>query len=486
MIQTLYNIGQAIKDHPDYEAFFQPWGNPFPGREDDAKVIVAEIEKKKFVKLRIESFRKIYLNKYLFRPGSTKGRATNSVPTIPFIDKDTSFDKAVTSINKIGSNWVGKSEIDLMKEAIEDLELNVQTPYLFTITIDGKYLGEYPTLVEKFEDNAYQGFGEKQYSRTIESSAKDYVCALSGKKSSVYGFVNSLGFTVNDDAFMRNGFSQSDSYKMFPVSHEAAKVLSGITSLVFTDSFSNSFHAKVKYLLLPKFITRQDDHLYVEVFNLFRKKQALNINSNKGAKGANGFITKTDGIISEIIEDEELNRNDILYDILFFEKDKSQFNLLSNITDVRPSRLEHIMKCKSDIEKFYAPITNFDDGKKQYTFRINLVELKNLMLTEQGKKQIPHPYFYRLTEAIFYGHQVNKKIFLQFLLDHVRKASKQLHENKYALGNSVKVGFVLLQFLERLSIYKNHNKPVEMENNTTEVKKDAFGFITLNPQVTNT
>lgn len=39
MISTLYNIGKAIQNDSDYADYFQAWGNPFPGRENEAKVI---------------------------------------------------------------------------------------------------------------------------------------------------------------------------------------------------------------------------------------------------------------------------------------------------------------------------------------------------------------------------------------------------------------------------------------------------------------
>ncbi|HMQ08585.1 MAG TPA: hypothetical protein PKC30_14895 [Saprospiraceae bacterium] len=80
MIQTLYQIGNAIKDEPEFQLYFQPWGNPFPGREKEAKVIVAEVVDSKFKKLTIEDFKKNQIGKYLFKLGSTGGRVVSLVP----------------------------------------------------------------------------------------------------------------------------------------------------------------------------------------------------------------------------------------------------------------------------------------------------------------------------------------------------------------------------------------------------------------------
>lgn len=471
MIQTLYQIGNAIKDDPDFEQYFQPWGNPFPGQ--DANVIVAEVKNGEFKRLSIEKFKKTNLKKYLYRLGSTKRRATNSVPTVPYINLGSSFDKIKKSIENNGHNFISLEELKKIREALAEIEPSKDQQYLFTFKIDGKYLGDIPEMVRYFEDNAFETYYKKNYAKN-ESRTSDYICALSGNKTTVYGFVNSLGFTVNDNAYMRNGFDQSYSYRMFPVGQEALKTLNGIRSLVLTDKFSHPFIGKIRYLILPKFITSSNE-IIREIFNQFKKKQALNLYSKKEEKNVDGFIKGTDRIIQEIIEDESLHKQDILYDILFYKDDK-QFSLYLQLTDVRPSRLKRIMDYKSYIEKFYSDLTNFDDGKKHYTFHINLVAIQNFLLTEQGRKKTPHPYFFKLTEAIFYGQKVDKATFTRFLLINFRKAFKNLYAQQYGLQTAVKEGFTVYRFLEQLNIFKNLNSN-NMEQTDENVKLDGLGFI---------
>lgn len=476
MIQTLYQIGQAIKDDPDYEQYFQQWGNPFPGR--DANVIVLEVKNRKFQKLSIEKLKTKNLKQYLYKLGSTKGRATNSVPTVPYINPDSSFGKVEQSIKSNGHDFISLDELIKVKEALGKLDISNDKPNLLTFKINGAYLGDIPELVEYFEDNVFETYYKKAYAKE-ESKASNYTCALSGKKTTVYGFVNSLGFTVNDDAYMRNGFDQSNSYKMFPVGIEALKNLNGIKSLVFTNEFSHKFSGKIKYLILPKFLS-EDNELIKEIFKKFKGKQALNLYAEKKEKGIKGFINNADQLIQEIIEDEDLHRQDILYDILFYEGKQSQLSLYQQLTDVRPSRLERIVQTKLSVERFYAELTNFDDGKKQYIFRINLVAIQNFLLTEQGRNKTPHPYFFKLTEAIFYGQKVNKETFTRFLLFKFRKAFKEIHENKYSLQKAVRKGFTLLRFLEKLNIFNNKNSN-NMEQTGEKVKLDVLGFIEQHP-----
>ena len=262
MIQTLYQIGQAIKDDPEYEQYFQPWGNPYP--KQDANIIVIDVVNEKYKNISIEILRTKYLKNYLYKLGSTRGRATNSVPTVPYITPKSSFGKLAQSIKSYKHDFIQKDELEKVEKALSNLELTDEIPHLITFRIDGRYLGEIPELVESFEDKAFETNFKKVYA-TKDSKASDYICALSGKKTTVYGFVDSLGFTVNDDAYMRNGFDQSNSYKMFPVGIDALKTLNGIKSLVFTNEFSHKFSGKIKYLILPKFISNNSE-LIKEIF----------------------------------------------------------------------------------------------------------------------------------------------------------------------------------------------------------------------------
>lgn len=483
MIETLYQIGVAIKDHPRYSEYFQPWGNPFPGREEEAKVLVIKVEKGNFVGLMEEAFRSKYLSKYLFREGSTKGQATNSVPTIPFTDKKKSFAKIKQSFKTYGHKFIDKHQLDKVEDPIMNYEFDKNRSYLLTFKIDGKYFGEIEFFKNLFIKNAYKGFYVKNYSGEKRSKANNYIGAITGKKAEVYGFVNTLGFTVDSTAFMRNGFNQSEAYKMFPVSKEAVKILDGARKLVFHE-LSHSFSGNTKYILLPKFIFSNRRDLIREVFELFIEKKPLDINvrSDAADKGTNGFINNTESIIDAIIQDEKLNNADVYYELLFYEKDESnsKLSLFLQLSDIRPSRMKTVMNTKKQKERFYASLTTIVSGKKQYNFNINLFELQKLLLTEQGRSKKPHPFFYRIVEAIFYGEKVRRETFEAFLIQNLKKAFKQLHDDPFGLSNSVIRGFVIYQFIESLGLFYKQ-KSYLMEQDQQRVEMDAMQFIKQHP-----
>ena len=87
---------------------------------------------------------------------------------------------------------------------------------MFTLKIDGNWVGEIPEIKKILEDEAYNKYFS---SKGEDYKATDKICAVTYKKTDeVWGRIDTLGFTVNDIAFSRNGFSATDSYKMFPVS----------------------------------------------------------------------------------------------------------------------------------------------------------------------------------------------------------------------------------------------------------------------------
>lgn len=492
MIDTLYKIGQAIKDDPDYEQYFQPWGNPFPGREEKAKVLIIEVKNGQFHGTSLEVFRsKTFLAKYLYWDYSYfEGANGKSItPTYKLFVKE--IDKALAStLNKLKKTIVAYNysfinslvnDFAKIEKETKDkvLGINKDTPVLLTLKIDNKYIGEYiedgkPIFSENLREYGYNGYKEKKDKVSAHTNQE---CAITQTYGEVWGYFKPLGFTVDKDAFMRGGFDRSTSYKMFPVSPEAVKVIDGMRNLVFTQVFSHTFHKTIKYLILPKFIGGENE-IIKEVFKLFEKKQPLNLYADKDEKGTKGFINQNEAIIDEITEEDDLHRHDILYDILFFEDNQSQLSLILQLTDVRPSRLNRIMEVKRSTEKFYKNLTNSINGK--YRFYINLVAIQNYLLTGQGKSETTHPYFFKITEAIFYGQKVDKATFIRFLLIKFRKAFKDLHDNQYGLQTAVKEGFTILRFLEHLNIFSHQNLK-NMEQTDEKVKLDAISFIDQHP-----
>ena len=492
MIKTIHQIGEILEKDQEYAEYFTPWQLAFR-KGTEAKVLVVNIEKGIIKKLTIEDYKSENAEKYLYREAT--GRATNLVPTFYFYlygekeeekwekEQVSNIKKLTTriksSFNNYSHDFLSKEQLDTLDKyfLIKSKELTSGTNYLMTFKIDGKYLGEIPENIDLFNEEAYTRFYKKAYGT---ATAENYPCAITGNKGKVYGFVDTLGFTVNDKSFVRNGFDPDDAYKMFPVSQPAIRTLEGGMSFV-SERIVQSFYGTIKYLILPQFVGTMNQETKQEIVELFVNKQALNINYASDGKGLNGFITNTETILQEIIEEEILSSL-VNYEMLFYSQNKGQLSLLLQINDVPASRLREILIKKQLTERFYKKITNraAKGNKKGYQFRLSLYRIKDFFVTEQGRNKIPHPFFYRLVEAIFTKQTVRRELVLDFLLKDIRKKFKQRNENEWAFGGAVREGFIVLQFLQEINLF-NHQNIYRMESTEDQIKLNVFDFIEQHP-----
>ncbi len=495
MITTLYNFAKLLKDDKPLKAYFHPYENPFEGQEEKGKVLVGNIKNGKFKGFELEDFKIEFLNNYLFRSHAPNG--TGIIPTIRInlskADKKgkTGFEKTIGKLESCIENnkqLINQSLADDILNGFKkyEPELEPAFSYIVTFKIDNKWLGEIEKAKEKFNDIAYK----KYYDQKTKGKSKkaNQMCAISGKTSEVYGFVDTLGFTVNSKSFNRNGFDVENAYKMFPVSKDVIPILEGAQKILtnklsdFLFKFWNQKDKKIKrftniqYAMVPHFVFPPSQEVTEEIAKTFLKKSVLNIDSNE--EGATGFINGTERILEEIIEDGDLNRNEIYYSILFYEQQQAQFKIFLELNDVLPSRIGKILTAKKIAEKRYRAYTSYEtkDGIQKEQ-RITLFQLKDYFLT--GEKTI-QPSFFKLVQSIFTERPYDESKLLRTIIDTWRKSFKQHYFDKQnAFYFLVKNTLGNLYFLNLLGIYKSNY--IMSEQTLTTKKQDAFSFLDAHP-----
>lgn len=464
MIKSIYTIGKVLAKQKDYEDYFNPWANPFP--KGEATVIVAEVENGQLLgELQLEKFSSSKVNKYLFR--EAKANATNLVPTF-YLQAQSDPDKQSDSIRKMikkakasivnyQHNFISKDQCDRIEQKLLALTLRQGTNHLFTMRINGKYFGDYEEFKDLFLKDAYQKYFK-------DSSSNSKVCAITYQAAKeVWGRIDTLGFTVNDAAFSRNGFNANDSYKMFPVSPEAVKILEGSRRIIM-DNLSKNFFG-LKYFVLPHFINH-DEVIIESVMDGFIRqpvepKATLDIQANS--------IINNENIIEEILKTEKLHKNNIYYDVFFYQINNAQFLIKLHLSDILPSRFRKIRDAKRNVENFYSLITTIHipgKGKaedKSIPFFITFSNIKDYFSKRVKTDTIFHPFFFKILEAVFYGNSLNEHQVLVSFTDQVSASYKNRIENPYQFTNDVKHTFVIYQFLFQMNLFKN--KPISpMEN----------------------
>lgn len=421
----------------------------------------------------MEDFRTGLVDKYLFR--EAKSNATNLVPTF-YVQPQGDLEKQADSIRKMikkvrqsvlnyKHKFVTPEQVNQIEQMLLGFRLSTAVSYLFTMRIDGRYFGDFKEYQELFVSDAYQKYRKDSY-------ASEQVCSVTYEKvPEVWGRVDTLGFTVNDIAFSRNGFEGTDSYKMFPVSPEVVKLLEGSKRLIL-DKLSRNFFG-MKYFVLPRFIGQVSKENVELVLQEFVTKCDASANTMHSQFGP---LIHNEDIIGEILDSERLNRNSVYYDIFFFQPNKAQFMIKLHISDVLPSRFKRIMDTKRNVESVYQPILDqMPVSKTEFErFSITFAYIKDYF-AEYSKAGgwIFHPYFFRIVEAVFYNTPLDREQLMRVFTDAIRISFKNSTENPYQFSRDVRHTFVILQFFQRLNLISTSG----MEQSSTDsvgLTLDAF------------
>lgn len=472
MLQTLYTYAKLIRNHGDISIYFSPAENPFEGREEKGKVLNGIVEDGKFIRFELEDLSRSLIPKYLYRrpPGAN---GTNTVPTlyVNTKDPDKTSKKIRQSMVNYSLDFISEEDLEKAIQIFEEYEFNKDYYYIITFSIDGKYFGEFEEYQTVFEDEAYKKYYQKNYGKTRK---ENQLCALTNNPATVYGFVDTLGFTVDSDSFRRNSFDANKAYTMFPVSEDAVPILEGARGILL-NRLSTHFFGSLKYALIPHFVFQPDLSVAQYIASKFLDKAALNIDNKDGA---NGFVNDTELILNEIIADGELKRNDIYYTMLFFEQQQAQFKIHLELNDVLPSRIEKVLQAKKKAEDRYHIYTSYTTKKGEIRQqRITLFRLREYFISGQNNIQ---PAFFKLIQSIFTGQSYDDSKLLRMVLESWKKSFKENYHDqentfnylmKYSLGN--------LFFLNELEIFKSEYKM--SEHNLTGERQDAFSFIEAHP-----
>ncbi|MEM8527553.1 MAG: TIGR02556 family CRISPR-associated protein [Bacteroidota bacterium] len=486
MVQTLYTIGKILAQHEEYEKYFELWENPFNKEAiaENAKVIVVNLKDGRVRDIQIEAFSKQKIKKYLFR--SIRGaNGTNLVPTFYFQlsgkadvekwqkEQENNLRKLTKKIRQSLKNYehdfLEEGEVDRLQELLLEKaeDLNKGDSHLLTMRIDGNYFGDFEIYRNLFEEEAYSKYYDK-------SSATNKVCAVSYQTElEVWGKVDTLGFTTNDIAFSRNGFSDKQSYKMLPVSPEAVKLLEGGKKIV-DNELTRSFY-NLKYFILPHFIQRNNEEVIEETLEAF-----LNNCKSDSLQTTASSIINNEQVLYAITQEEEL-QNAVYYDILFFQQQQAQFLIKLHLTDIIPSRIAKVFWIKEQLEKRYRQITKttYIDKKTKEAivreFYINFKVIKDFFSKKVKNDYVFQPQFFKIVEAVFQGTKLNEQQILQAFMEKIKKDFKNQQElSEWEFQRQTKVSFVLYQYFLHLGLFKNKTIMEEKMENTNPLNAEDF------------
>lgn len=485
MIKTLYQIGRAFSEEPEFAHYFKPWQNPYP-RAEEATVLVVDVQDKRLVTpiKAPEVFRSNWLGKYLYRKPSGSNGTYLAPTSYLFVAKKAAerADSLAKFYDRLKRTFEANKNLteqylqlddfwEAFKPAFETAVNDVSKDgnLLVTFRFDGAYPGE-----TDFKNLLFEAAYDK-YKKTNKASyiGFDHTCAVTHEKiEEVWGKVDTLGFTVDDEAFLRGGFEAAGAWKMFPVSKDVVPVLEGARALAL-DRLRFGFF-KLSYLIVPRFIGWDEEFIKEVVKSLIKEdkpSQILDAQSNA--------IIHTEDLVGEIIQVERMNRPGVSFDFFFYQQKQAQFSVKLHLTDVMPSRMREISDRKKSVENRYRLLIDkhiLAKGKKEgktLKYYLTFGNLKDYFSETVSKEVIFHPVFFQILEAVFYRQQLPEDFILKAFHEKMVTAFKNYDKEAYPFSNHGYQTFAFYQYLAQLGIF--HHKPaLIMENQPVALTLDEF------------
>lgn len=492
MIENFYRLGKALEGQDENSDYFSPWQNPFPtGDNDKLKVIIFPIEQGKVGTYDVEPFKKHLLKEYLYRkPNGSNGAPL--VPTSPFYptnipDEERAKLKAKAKheadVKKLMSRLVraintnqalyfpekGAKEDGLAE--VEKQLINFQgdtgNRYLLTFKINGSWLGDFDENLQLFFNEAYDKYRAK-------SSAKNKVCAITYEEAEeVWGRVDTLGFTVDAKTFSRSGFDDSKSYKMFPVSAEAVRLLEGAKEYAM-EKLRRRF-ANLEYIILPHFLQESEISMRHSIKTIEKEDGEYDV------LDFSEVLFSNERVFHSLAKRDENLKEGIFYDILFFQRSQAQLALKLHLTDLLPSRFADIFSAKQLIEKRYQALNRLVNKKGEITpFAVTFNKIKSYFSQVIRSETVFQPFFFKLVEAIFYGQTVDEQTILAAFQKQIQTDFKQRNERSYQYQYiiTIKEAFAFWHFFALLGLFTS--KPtITMDQNP--IPRTLESFIDAHP-----
>lgn len=323
-------------------------------------------------------------------------------------------------------------------------------PPVILAKIDGKSILEYKDLKTSYTNMVYYDLFERFF---VENAQKNKVCHICARKKAVIGKIPlQMKFYGTTNYLYFENLKNQEAYKSFSICRECLKeVLVGMT---YTSTELWGKILGIICYLIPSMESEEADFekKYKSVFKL--------------------FLRKNEGYQKDIEEIERLvrrsTRKNFYFNLLFFEKNKQEFNIIKLIPNI-------------EYKGLVSKIAFFNKINKTYELSLlkNSIGLNDLhfhLFPSKFSHKKSDPALYRkdildLLEAFLHGYHVNYHMFI--------KRFMQIYRLKFHRDNTDALAAFKMVLL--LSIF-NEIKPLKgvkaMDGNTgntvTEIQNDEY------------
>lgn len=430
--------------------------------------------------------------KLLYKRGSPRG--TDKTPTCKTTNNIIgSYNLKIKSWFKQNQNvsFIDEKGNDLIKMISKELEAKFDEISLELINKSENISNEGAVLSIVFDDNGNRKFigdydffikfiteeSKANYFRKYkkESKSRNKECSIcKQKKEEVFGFFSSLAFyTVDKPGMVTGGFDQCKSWRNYPICLDCAlDVELGIKMI--EKNFSFSFYG-LRYYLIPKTTNTNGKEDIIEEIITYKKSQRINDEDRLR-------ITNAEDDVFDLLQEQ---KNNVTFNLLFFEKQNSALRILASIEDVLPSRVKLLFETKDFVDNLFI-FRNEQSNAGNSLYKFNFGTLNNVFpfRLKQQKLIGKHKDYLQCVESIFNNTKIDYHFLIQNVMDFVRKLFihyenkidtddsfffynsfwKKFEVNQSHIKAITLTNFMLLNFLNKLNLFRLKNKEVVMDS----------------------
>lgn len=332
-----------------------------------------------------------------------------------------------------------------------------KNPYLMTISVDGKSIGQ-SQLFKSVRDNA-----AKEYYKDFHTlgdkvvTGRDMVCSLClQQKEEIWGYVSIYNFYTSktDFAPIAGGLKKELAHRNNPVCPECAAKLKKLRPVV--DKYFHFTFCGFHYFLIPEVIGTSCNK---ETIDLILDIMVSQYNADPGAplhlKTRLGDFSIgerkkiTDSYSKEVFDYLAETDNSASYTMLFYAINNAEFKILLTIEDVFPSQFREIFRAKhkSENHDIFMGLPG-KDKNEVYNLEFRFDTIKEFLPIDDKIDGDFSKTFLETVRNIF----MQKKISLSLMMQRIMAIVRRRFANDLNYDLAIRKAFQTLKFMSYLGI----------------------------------
>ncbi len=327
-----------------------------------------------------------------------------------------------------------------------------------SIKLDGRYIGDSPFLKSKVDEVRNRTVDPNYYSDgKQEISANEKLCAITGQKDKVFGFSSFYNFYApkTELSVVAGGFNKKLAWRNFPTSRTGVEIVE--RGKWFVEHHMQFRFSGLNYFLVPELILDLDpDGFFDDIKDMSRRYSLGDTEANQ--------------VEIDIVKALAEQNNSATFTMFFFEKNNSEFKILSSIDDIAPSHVSRLRNVITDIERDI--IFHGLHGKKS-KFNVAFKSFKALRtFFPNSKIEGDHTTrFLEVVRAVLMQRRVSYEVLLRYIMMKLRRV---FIEDGYLKMFALQAWLILNVFEQMNIINPNHVKTETTHMNVADGKMRAI------------